>query len=419
MDDLSKGAIYVVEFEVSAGFYGNPRTRYELSNPEYYGVIQGYWRLAYQKDDLGTDRPVGMLVTVEVLGASLTEAEDRALAAGERLSAIASLQAGSPPRPTKLRRLALIDAHGRLTEQYAYHYMDEAGRTPRVGIQLSDLQRLLTRVSSLDEELRDRLEVAMHWYGIAISTPDARDGYLAAWIGLKALGTALDEIWHSDSSCKICPSLQRSANWEKRRAGLEHMIRHVAMEAFSGRKIEDLARIRNEIGHGGTDYSRDELRSLADGLFPDLLISLGVGILTLIRRSVGGAETDLRWSGALPTDHEPHPDARFGFRFDPPMDHYRPFQDEWAEIGWEWTNKRSRLEPSGEYIWGAGTHVELKTTANGPHPKVEKRAILFERRGMGVNHPKSSFEAMPTAPWRDRPLPPSWRRMLSDGHPEK
>ena len=417
MDDLTKGDIYVVEFVVPAGFWGSPRIRQELPRPDYYGVTRGYWRMAYEDDDIGTKRPKGMLVTVEVLAASLTDAEDRALYAGERLSAIAALQAGSPPKPPELKRIGRIDAHGRLAEQHAYHYWGESGRVPRVGINLLDFQRLLTRVPSIPVDLRGRLEVAIHWYGIAISALDPRDGYLGAWIGLEALGTALDSMWHTKSS--VCPSVQRSDDTQKRRAGLEHTIRHVAVEAFSGREIQDLANIRNEIGHGSTEHTPDELRSIADELFPDLLISLGVGILTLIRRSVAGGETDLRWSGALPSDHEPHPDARFGVSFETPMGHHHPWEDRWASISWEWTDRRSRLEPSGEYIWGAGMKVEIEATAEGPEPQVTQEAVLFDRRGTGTNNPPSDLTPLPVVIWRERPLRASWRRMLPDNHPEK
>ena len=96
------------------------------------------------------------------------------------------------------------------------------------------------------------------------------------------------------------------------------------------------------------------LRPLAGRLLPDLQLSLGVGILTALNPTTG---TPGLWHAALPRDFEEGPDARATLVSTAELVSHRPYLGEWIEVERGFVNEKSRLEPDGHYVWGAGVGV--------------------------------------------------------------
>ena len=105
-----------------------------------------------------------------------------------------------------LHKLARVGPSGGLYEQNAYFYLEDSERRPRILVAPSMLQMLLERLGGLETRDRERLELAVRWYGMSVAAGDPLDGYLAAWIGLESVGPTLDSRYHQSGPRANCPT---------------------------------------------------------------------------------------------------------------------------------------------------------------------------------------------------------------------
>ncbi|MBI4329406.1 MAG: hypothetical protein HY685_06040 [Chloroflexi bacterium] len=339
-------------------------------------------------------------------------AEDEALAAGIRLSEVVSLYSGSPLNPPRLNKLARVGFSEGIWEQHEYFYLSELDRLPQIKVNVMDFEKLLDWFACLQPGEAYHSELAARWYGMAVGATDPLDGYLAAWIGLESIGPVIDKRFHQNgpkAACKTC-SNQPGKDRDRGSAGIEHVVRLVAPEILSSRSMSNLATIRHQIAHGRAPA--DELRNAASQLVPDLILVLGVAVLTGTRPQEYKPGSG---KAALPRDYEMRPDARASLRSSIELANYRPYYDEWIPVERQFVDEYSRIEADGQYIWGA-KRVRVKWKFPSPPPELLQEYIQFDRHGrqwtrMLGDGPEQPPPA-PSGPWRTRPISDAWKRHL-------
>ena len=244
------------------------------------------------------------------------------------------------------------------------------------------------------------------------------DSYVAAWFGLEGIGAILHRHFHPNGPKVPCGTCGNTAGvWrDKKLAGIEHVICTVASEALDDREISDLADIRNQIVHGLR--SMGELRTDAALLAPDLQVSLGAGILTVLGREFEGGAGG-RWSAMLPRDYRIRPDFRFDMKFAGELSDYRPYYGEWPGFEWSFGKENSRQESAGNYVLRAGVEVKWALTEIADKSLDDQGMVKFERLGSEyIDFPSTDPEWESKPPqvkeWRQEVLNPSWQRLLDD-----
>jgi hypothetical protein len=280
----TSGQRYIAEIAVRAEIHLSPRFHSVLPSPEYFGIRRGYWKVSTEEDHLGTSRCNGLLATIEFIAVDREIAEDISITVGEKLGQLAQFYGGSPIHSPTLNRLAEIGIHDGIIEQNIYAYLNERDRLRQITLKPYEFEKLLTRIGELELTIRQVLELAIRWHINSLSSNRSQDGYLAAWIGLEAIGPKLDDIYHPDgprSACTVCGN-PAGTKRDKKLAGIEHMIRVSAGELLEGKTVHDLAQIRNEIAH--CLRSSDAMETLTNSILRDIQLSLAIGILTTADR---------------------------------------------------------------------------------------------------------------------------------------
>ena len=350
------------------------------------------------------------MVTVEYPASSREDAEDKALELGEKLGQLASFYGGSTGHSPILKRLGRIGPHEGLLEQNEYYYLDDRDRLRQIEVKPYEFQKLLQRLGELPDGSRQGLELATRWYVISVSSDNSLDGYLAAWVGFKAVGTMLSSIYHENgprAPCSLCGN-PAGVDRDRKLAGIDHMVRRSAPELLDGRTVFDLTNIRNDIAH--CLKPADQMRAITDHLLQDLQLSLAVGILTGAGR---GGDHYQTFSSFLPGEYEVRPDARATITLGEEYFKYQPYYGQWLGLEREFVNERSRMKDDGGYVWGAGTRIRWKMEEPAPSDRVSEY-VMFFRDGMvyeNIVADEADGSAVPVIPWRDRPIPLSWQRM--------
>lgn len=332
---------------------------------------------------------------------------DQALVLGEKLCQLASFYGGSPGHAPLLRRLGQVGSNEGLLEQNEYFYLDDSDRLRQIEMKPYEFQKLLERIGGLPDESRQVLELATRWSVMSVSSETSLDGYLAAWIGFEAIGTMLNGIYHPNgpkAHCSLCGNPAGKGR-DRKLAGIDHVIRRTAPELFADRAVCDLRDIRNDIAH--CRKPPGQLRELTDQLLRELQLSLAVGILTGADRDGDHRRT---FSSFLPREYEVRPDARATIKFGAEYVNYQPYYGRWLEMDREFVNERSRMKDDGGYAWGAGTKIRWKMEDPPPSDRVSEY-VMFEREGMNYENIGTEGLVVPVIPWRNRPIPLSWRRM--------
>ena len=398
--------IFVAEVAVPTAAFTLPRLVRPLPSPVYFGATRGYWKIYYEEDNLATLRSMGLLVTAEIQASDREEAENKAIALGERLSELLAVHTGSPVSPPLLYRLANVGPSGGVIQQNVYYYLEDRERVRQIELKPDDLQRFLERYGHIEERVLQRLELATRWYGISVSARSPLDGYLAAWIGLESIGPTLNQIFHAEVICAVCGNTVGGPG-DRKIAGIEHIVKLTAPEVLVSNSMKEVAQVRHDIAHGLK--SAAELTQIAGDLLPDIQASLAIGIL-----SVGGRSAAPRMSltGWMPRDYEVRPDARWTLNSEVELLEHEPFFGGWIEMSREFTNERSRLNPNGGYVWGAGvrTYSEIKASPDAKeHITIEY--VMFDRQGAIWTNLELEGREIPVVPWRNRPIPLSWERL--------
>jgi hypothetical protein len=296
-----------------------------------------------------------------------------------------------------------------LLEQNEYFYWEERDRLRQVQWKAYELGKLLSGVAGLAQAPRERLEGATRWYGNSVTSTDALDGYIAAWIGLESTGPLLDRIYHLNgpkAACSLCGNTP-GKNRDRKLAGIEHIIRLIAPEALQSLQLQNLANLRDEIVHALKPTG--QLREVAIRLLPELQVSLAVGILTGAGRSGDSPISFMAW---LPREYGIRPDARATVRFNFELTNYQSYFGEWIPLEREFVDERSRRESDGGYVWGAGVRLKANVTIEpgSPIPNIFSEYVMFQREGARWHAIGSGAPAVQAIPWRDHPIPPSWQR---------
>lgn len=403
---------HIAEIILPSALFTKPEERGVIESPQGFAIVKGYWQPHFEEDQFKEKRPAGLAVTVEFEAGEREAAEDKALEVGLKLSEIVSLYSGSPLSKPLIGKLARIGPSDGIFEQHQYFYSAEYNRLPRIEMDKPNFQTLLKWFGVENSADTYRMELAARWYGVAVGSSDPLDGYLASWIGLESIGPVIDSRFHPNgpkASCRVCKN-KAGKDRDRKKAGIEHMVRLAAPEVFESHSIDDLANIRDQIAHGLAEPK--DLRNVAAILLQDLILVLGVAILTAAR-----PESAKPGSGkaALPRDYEYRPEGMFSLRSDVELTKHRPYYGEWIPVMRTFDGEYSRLDPDGRYAFGANKMgISLKVSvAAGTAPKFERDYVEFTRLGHVFAPPKVISPDTPPVRfgvWRERPVSKAWSR---------
>ena len=79
----------------------------------------------YEPDEMGTERPTGFSLVVQLTAADIEEAEDIAIATSTRFQRVAAFFLGFPAQEIQIQRLAEVNTAGHLLLQREYYYDGE------------------------------------------------------------------------------------------------------------------------------------------------------------------------------------------------------------------------------------------------------------------------------------------------------
>ena len=348
---------FVAEIAIPAPVHMPISERKALDAPSYYGCERAYWRLDTELDSNGTARPLGVRLTAELQASNLESAEDAALHVGLRFSQVLAAYSGSPTQTPKLKRIGRIGESEGLFDQYDYFYLEGPDALPRVGLRPYHLEKLLSWFGAFDEPTAYRLELAARWYGNSVGAQDPLDGYLAAWIGLESVGSIFGDQVHEYGpkvACNVCGN-ETGIDRNRGEAGIQHSVKAVAPEILQRYSIVDLKRLRDVIAHGLKPAQ--PLRLAVRESLPDLQLALIFAVITTARPDSYAPRSG---RAILPRDFKVYPEGRTAVRSQVELIYHRPYYGEWLEVTRLDSQQRSRIEPDGNYVWGAQTRVVIK-----------------------------------------------------------
>jgi hypothetical protein len=353
---------------------------------------------------------VGLRVTIEFEASGPLEAEDQALAFGERMGRLCSFFAGGPTLPHELLRIARVDPAGRLIEQWDYYYDSET--PPSIRLIPEELAEFLRKFAVANQALGDTLERAVHWYVASLSDASPMDAYVAAWTGLECIEARLGELFHPTGPRSPCSTCRNKAGRgrDRGKAGLAHLFRLVMPESLDDNSFQALESVRDEVVHGLQAHAA--LQPRASQLLPDLQLTLAKGIL--VARDGVTAGPQYGWQAALPRDTLHHPDARSHVTPVAALPLHRPFTGTWIDVTRIIKDEVSTVDADGVLSRRGKVQLALKLNARGSVISAPGREYeIFDRGGreyelVDLNQP--SAIALPVSTWRSAPGSPAWQR---------
>jgi hypothetical protein len=402
---------WVVEVFIPASLFAPRNVRGEVGS-QAFEIKRGYYRISLNADRDGTPLCDGVLLCLEIAATSRVEAEDRALRVGNEFAATLTLYTGSPLLPARIRRAARIGSRGGVLEQHDYYYDDSEEPPVQVEAEAAYLDMLLRRLEALDTDRRDRLGLASRWYGISVASVTAVDSYVAAWIGLEAIGGLLDARFHPQGPRAACETCHHppGAKRDRKFAGIEHAFRRIAPEVLAARAFDDLKRVRDQVVHGLRPLN--EVATESEQLILDTQLVLATSFLAALQGPPGLLRAK------LPRDFAIRPDARATIRPSLELLEHRPYVGGWIPL--ERTQpdfKSSFREEDGHYSWGAGVGLGYRVRAKGRTPTLHQSYTRFYRAGRTFEPGTTTRAGDPATPilqeeWRKRVMPPSWQRLV-------
>ena len=402
---LEKGSQYVAEVHLPTDVYTKLDFRTALPKPNELAISGGYWFVDFEVDKFGTPRSIGITFILEFVATNLIAAEDKTLDIAANVGKIVSLFGGSPYRTPRLRKLTRVGPHEGVLEQHTYYYLEGPDRLRQIEIEPYKLNNLIESVVSKADG--QSVGLAIRWYGISISTSHAVDGFLACWIGLESIGAELNTLYHPNgpkAACTTCGN-QSGRDRDKKYAGIRHIINMIAPEVLQSRSFQEIKAIRHNIAHGLR--SVELLKADAAALLKDMQLCLGKGILNILGST---NSVPLNPSMFMPRDTEVRPDARSTILFPEEQIRHRPFYREWIRETRTFVDEKSRSEPNGSYILGAGVHFEWMLTSVSGDPEHYQEYVNFHREGARLTNIDPNADNVPEVEWRQNSYPPSWDR---------
>lgn len=411
------GQIYVAIVKIPLNVHGVPSVKNPqiISGEGYFGISRGYWHVYLGEDSIGNPRPDGVLATIELAAPDRIAAEDAALVFARRFGTLLGFNSGSPRYAPEIVRLAVVGDSGGLVEQSEYIYEDAGHMFGRVELSPSWIALMASRMESLPNEIRGRVERGQSWYRASISSDEPLDAYVAAWIGFEGIGPRLSEVLHPkgpNTECNVC--VLQAPGRQKAQSAFEHMAILFAPEILDSTGWQALGLLRNNIVH--CRKSEDQLTEKAEAVLKEFQLVLASGVLTLMAKSVSNQSLTGGWPAYLPRVVEERPDRRFWIQYNQELTDLQPYLGGWSSLEWDWVNESSEIRPNGHYIWGAGA-----TTGWGTKTKVsdwnisDKGCEIYERFGTTWQERELDAEGVvgqciETA-WHNETLPPSWLRL--------
>ena len=402
-------SLFVVEVHIPTTGYMPVLDRHPLIDPERFGVQRGYWKIGLRPDEAGNHRPEGVDAVLELNADSAEQAEDNALDVGLKLSAFFAVHLGSALTIPQLLRLAELTTDEKMIEQRNYYYDLEFGLRSAAQISPSDFDTFVGRIVNDTPKVRDALELAIRWYGLSVGAEDILDSYLAAWIGLEALGPLLNDHFHIKGvkvRCKVCRNRPGEGR-NRTHAGLEHLMRLRVPELLANQTYPDLANRRNDIAHpsrvAGRKRDMTEVRRDIDDQFQDIMLCILAAILILTNpagEQVGNVPVK------LPRASKTQPSAMAWIRSHTAFAGYQPLLGKWADVVRNLTDATSTILDSGEY------RPEYRIEILTPMADIEldRGYVVFTRGQTLIDINQGSLPVHRS--WRPRPLTDAWQRLL-------
>jgi hypothetical protein len=171
-----------------------------------------------------------------------------------------------------------------------------------------------------------------------------------------------------------------------------------------------LENLRNDIAHGLKPAQ--PLRLTAEESLPDLQLALIFATVTTARPDSYAPRSG---KAILPRNFKVYPDARAAVRSPVELIYHRPYYGEWLQVERSFSQEKSRVEPDGNYIWGARPRIAVKGKFANDYSGLVREYVIFERTGRTYTNLSTDddFPWVPVLPWRPTTLSPAWHRYLS------
>lgn len=111
--DVDQG-LYVIMIHSKLRVIGDESVRYQVDDPETFGIARCHWSTRYIDDHFGTSRPDGVDIVIEVHASNHQDAEDKALGAARQIIDFVGFYAGSNESSEILVKTAKLTNDGQL-----------------------------------------------------------------------------------------------------------------------------------------------------------------------------------------------------------------------------------------------------------------------------------------------------------------
>ena len=400
--DALKERVYVAELKAPSHFYVESEARSVLPNARNFEVSKGYWVARPSNEQSALEGYSELALTILFVSQTLKDAEDHALKTGRMLSELTSAFGGYPNYPPRLNRIAMADDAGKLLSQHNYIYDDQLNRSlgsPFDQIIQHQYQRYLDSFSLTDQETRYRLQLAVHWYGIAVGSDDPMVSYVAAWTGLECIGLIMDSRFHAQDSRTHCPTCGKRRG--QKMAGIEHVFKSSILEPEDWISRKDAQTLRNQAVHG---RRRSESLLKDCSRFRRVLIDrLNASILTALTPPESNDDQSIR--SLMSGDYEFRPCSRDSIKFSNGQTY--PYLGEWIEHSLQRKSDRCAGGKSeADPVMNIESRWYIKTSLS---EFVESISYEEFKRLRQETYSLPDRKMPPLIPWRERPAETVWR----------
>ena len=403
----SEEQVYVAELKAPSYFHVESEIRDALPNPGGFEVSKGYWLARPPDEQSAVEGYADLALTILFSSKTLKDAEDHALKVGRLFSDLTSAFGGYPLGPPRLNRIASVDFSEKLLSQHNYNYDDRLheslGGTFAPIVQ-HRYRRYLNAFSSTDKDTRYRLQLALHWYGIAVGADDPTVSYVAAWTGLECIGLVMDSRFHTKGAkapCRTCGN-QSGEKRDRTMAGIDHVFNSDTLEPKEGFSHDRAHQLRSEAVHG---LKQRELLMQDCSMYRQFLINLlNATILTALTPPEYNQDQSIR--SIMAGDYEYRPCSRASIKFREGQ--MSPYLGEWTKGN---VHRQSRR---GIRDYGKS---DLEISINSTWVINEEQRVFVEARGY-EEFRRSGFKEYPLPdgknmpafiPWQGRPSWSAWK----------
>ena len=416
---------FVAQLTIPSRFFPTGETRRPITNPQGFEISKGYYIVQSRDRPATLSGYTDLVLVIEFVSSRLREAEEHALKVGRMFSSLVSAYGAYPLESPRLQRLASMEITGDLLSEHGYSHRAEPYMLSAFDQTVDhQLQQYLRSISSIDDNAWRHVQLAIHWYGISLSTSEPTVSYVAAWTGLECIGTVLDGLAHPNgpkAPCQTCNNKPGDKR-DRKLAGIQHMFHSLSKGPLSS-SLSDEARerlsrelrmcfspkdaheLRSSIVHGLEGL--ESLSQESSDLRLHLIHALNASIQTILGRQIRS------W---LPgSDYGVHPDFRHSLKFKRGLK-ISPYQGEWV------SELHSRSESSTEGYGNSPIGVQGFELAVNSHAAefVEFKSEEIYKRDDAVYKLPDDPDWQEYPSWFDRTSEPEWREfnLVDDQDPK-